>query len=89
MDARLVEHIAMVALNNPKPAPTVVTRSIIKRPTPEPPPTPPTSSDSDSDTENNDRQNENVPLNNEDDEAASPVDIGEEDTVPLLMESSI
>ena len=88
MDARLVEHIAMVALNNPEPAPTVVTRSIVKWPTPEPPPTPPTSSDSDSDTENNDSQNENVPLDN-DDQAASPVDIGKEDSVPLLLESSV
>ena len=47
-----------------------------------------TSSDSDSDTENNDSQNENVPLDN-DDQAASPVDIGEEDSVPLLLESSV
>ena len=83
-----VEVRAMVPLNRPWLAPIIVTRSIVRRPTPEPPPTPPGTLSGESislDLENNDvqLQNENIiPL--DDLAAASPSDAGDEDTVPLL-----
>ena len=78
---------AMVPLNRPRPAPTIVTHSVVRWPTPEPPPTLPGTPSDDSislDLENNDvqLQNENIPL--DDLATTSPSDVGDEDTVPLL-----